>query len=326
MKTRNFLYIGILTLTACKTVLAPNPTPRIEFEAAEAYPEGIAYDSVRSVYYVSSARLGNIGKVTPNGVYSVLHMDTTLKSSYGLKIHPDGKRLFACISDANYSKYTNPSTRKKMARLISIDLENGRKLSDIDLSGLIPGNHFANDLTFDSQGNAYVTDSFAHAIYKVTPDGQASVFARNKMFETMGVGLNGIAFYPEGFLLVDNSSTGQIYKVELANPSNVQKVKIDQFFMGADGLLAQGSNKLLAVVNGGNDKIFELETRDNWASASLSGTTMVADRFTYPATATQNMNGIWIMNARFNELPDSNSVPSSKFAIQKAVLKPIPKK
>jgi hypothetical protein len=71
--------------------------------------------------------------------------------------------------------------------------------------------------------------------------------------------------------------------------------------------------------------IYQLESADNWATAKLAATTLVADRFTYPATATFNRKDVWVMNARFNELLDSNSVPAKSFAIQNAVFKPIPK-
>jgi sugar lactone lactonase YvrE len=305
--------------------VAQRPTPRITFEAADAYPEGVAFDSVKNVYYVSSARLGTVGKVTPQGTYSVLHADSSLKSTYGLKVHPDGKHVVVCVGDANYSKYTHPSTRTKLAKLISIDTETGKKTMEVDLSTLLPGKHFVNDLTFDAQGNMYLTDSYAHAIYKVTPDAKASVFAKDKRFETMGIGLNGIVYHPNGYLLVDNTNTGQIYKVDISQPSNIQKVKIDQYFLGADGMLLDDPSHLTIVVNGGNDKIYRLESTDNWQSAVLNASTLLADRFTYPSTATRFQNETWVMNAKFNELVDSNSVPSIKFAIQKAVLKPLPK-
>src|SRR5690606_6093553 len=153
---------------------------------------------------------------------------------------------------------------------------------DIDLSGLVPGRHFPNDLIFDAEQNIYVTDSYAHAIYKITPDGNASVFAKHKIFETEGFGLNGIGYHPGGFLLVDNSNTGRIYKIPLNDPQSVQTVKIDQYFLGADGLLLNDANTLTMMVNGGNDKIFQLTTEDNWTSAKLAKTTLAADRFTYP--------------------------------------------
>ena len=316
--------MGACLIAGCK-VLEPNPTARINFMAEDSYPEGIAYDSLQNVYYVSSARLGNIGKVTPTGIYNVLYSDNTLKSSYGMKIHPDGKRLFVCVGDANYSKFTSPDTRTKMARLLIIDLASGKKLSDIDLSGLKPGKHFPNDLTFDDNGNAYITDSFAHAIYKVDVSGKATLFASDPKLMTEGVGVNGIVYHKGGFLLVDNTATGMIYKIPLSNPTTVLPVKTDQFFIGADGMLLNPEGKLVVVVNGGNNKIYQLESSDNWATARLGATTLAADRFTYPATATFNRKDVWVMNARFNELLDSNSVPAKNFAIQNVVFKPVPK-
>ncbi|MBE9462671.1 gluconolaconase [Dyadobacter subterraneus] len=319
------LIFPLICMAFVYSCIAIKPSERINFNAPDSYPEGIAFDSTRNVYYVSSARTGTIGKVTPEGAYSVLHADSMLKSTYGMKIHPDGKRLFVCVGDANYSKFTSLDTRQKMIRLISIDLASGKRLSDTDLSGLVPGKHFGNDLVFDAKGNIYMTDSYANVIYKITAEGKASVFSKSKKYETKGIGLNGIVYHPAGFLLVDNSNTGQIYKVDIEAPDNVQKVEVDQYFLGADGLLMSGDDKLTVVVNGGNDKIFQLKTDDNFKSAWLSGTTLAADRFTYPSTAVRNGKDIWVMNAKFSELVDSNAVPPKYFAIQLAKIKPLPK-
>jgi len=322
MKKIPFIALGIACIAGI-AAMNPEPSPRIEFDALESYPEGITFDKAANVYYVSSARLGNIGKVTPQGAYSVFHGDTTLKSSYGLKIHPDGKRLFACVGDANYSKYTSPATRTRMARLISIDLASGQRLSDVDLSTLLPGKHFPNDIAFDLQNNAYITDSFAGAIYKVSPEGKATIFTRDEVFKTEGVGLNGIVFHPDGFLIVDNSAKGQLFKIDIKNPKSVTKIGIDQFFLGADGLLLSDKNTLNMVVNGGSDKIYQLSSTDSWKTAKVAASTLSTDRFTYPSTATLNGNDIWVMNAQFNQLLDSNQVPVKKFAIQKAIFKPV---
>jgi len=322
MKTLKYFALGVIGFTVI-AAMKPEPTPRIEFDALESYPEGIVYDKLANIYYVSSARLGNIGKVSPQGVYSLLHADSNLKSTYGLKIHPDGTRLFACAGDANYSKYTNPATRTKMARLLTIDLKSGKKLADIDLSALIPGKHFPNDIAFDAQNNAYITDSFAGAIYKVSADGKASIFAKDDLFKTEGVGVNGIVFHSAGFLIVDNTAKGQLFKIDIKNPKNVQKIATEQFFVGADGLLLTDNNNLTMVVNGGSDKIYQLTSTDNWQSAKVTAATLTTDRFTYPSTATANGKDIWVMNAQFNQLLDSNSVPVKKFAIQKVVYKPM---
>ncbi|MCH5598833.1 hypothetical protein [Niabella ginsengisoli] len=96
--------------------------------------------------------------------------------------------------------------------------------------------------------------------------------------------------------------------------------------MGADGMILNEPGQLTLAVNGGNDKIFQLTTEDNWGSAVLSATTLTADRFSYPATLTKSGEDIWVMNAKTNELVDSNAVPAKRFAIQKGIFKPIPKK
>lgn len=316
----------ILLLICCASCVSNKPTERIEFRAPGAYPEGVAYNANRNSFYVSSMTTGSIGEVDRQGNYSTLYADSGLRSTYGLKMHPNGQLLYACVGDANFSKYTSPNTRHKMARLVIIDIISGQKKNDIDLSGLIPSKHFPNDMAFDSSGNVYITDSYAHAIYKVTPSGKASVFAKSTLFETEGVGLNGIVYHPNNFLLVNNSNTGRIYKVPLDDAAAVSQVAIEQYFLGADGMLLNNDQTLTMVVNGGNDKIFQLGSDDAWNSARLLATTLSADRFTYPATATMSGNDIWIMNARTSELKDSNAVPATHFAIQRAVLKPVPAK
>jgi len=319
---KNILIIGTLFLTS--GCIVNRPTTRLEFTAADSYPEGVAYDSIKDLYYVSSVTHGTIGKVTPAGVYSVLHSDSTLRSTYGMKVHPDGKRLFVCVSDATYSRHSTPDTKKKMIRLISIDLASGKRLSDVDLSELVPGKHFGNDLTFDTKGDVYMTDSYANVIYKITSAGQASVFSKSKIYETKGFGLNGIVFHSGGFLLVASSNKGQIFKVDISDPNNPQPVATEQYFLGADGLVLTDNNTLAVVVNGGNDKIFKLKTNDNFKTAKLAASTILADVFTYPATAALKGDDVWIMNAKTTELQDSTGVPSKKFAIQKAVFKPLP--
>ncbi|RYZ25245.1 MAG: gluconolaconase, partial [Sphingobacteriales bacterium] len=295
MKTLKLIAVLAVCLTGC---IAIKPSERNQFDAPDSYPEGVTFDKVRQVYYVSSARNGAVGKVTPGGQYTVLYADSSLKSSYGMHLHPDGRRLFVCVSDANYSRLSTAETKKKMIRLISIDVMTGKKEDDIDLSKLVPGKHFGNDLTFDDKGNIYITDSYANVIYRVGADKKASVFANSEKFKTEGVGLNGIVYHPGGFLLTASSNKGQIYKVNINNPAQVEKVMTDQYFMGGDGLLLDDSSQLVIVVNGGTDKIFRLASDDNWKSAYLTGTTLAADRFTYPSTATMNGKDVWVMNAR----------------------------
>lgn len=313
----------ILYLLTGVAVYAQEPTKRIEFEAPGTYPEGVAYDKAANVFYVSSARLGTVGKVTKEGKYTELYADKSLKSTYGVKVHPDGKRLFVCAGDANYSKFSTPETKKKEARLLTIDLKSGKKLADVDLSKLVPGEHFPNDIAFDEKGNAYITDSFADVVYKVDTSGKATVFSQNELLKSAGVGPNGIGFNPAGYLIVDNNGKGCLVKIDIKNPSLATKVAVDQFFPGADGLLLNDNNTLTLVQNGGVNKIFRLKTTDNWATAKVIETTSIEDRFAFPSTAAMAGTETWIMNANFSEIAEGNNVPSKKFSLQRAVFTPV---
>ncbi len=291
---------------------------KIEFTAPDIYPEGIAYNSATDVFYVSGVRYGTIGKLTTSGMYTEIFRDTTLRSTYGMKLDPAGKKLWFCAGDANYSKYASDATHKKMIRLIAIDLASGKKVNDIDLSNVAIGQHFANDLTMDKEGNIYITDSFSPNIYKIDGSGKATLFATGPLLWSANIGLNGIVYHPGGYLIAINSGAGCLVKINIANPVDMSKVKIDQFFPGGDGLLLNNNNSLTLVQNQAVNKIFMLRTTDDWQSAKVVMATKAAALFQQPSTAAKKGNETWIMNSKLNELADSAHVPAKKFSVQKA--------
>lgn len=291
---------------------------KIEFEAPLVYPEGVAFNPKTNTYYVSSVTTGTIGAVDAAGKYTVLHKDSTLKSTFGMKVDIKRNRLWVCAGDPNYSKFKHPSTFKKMAKVIALDLATGKRLATIDLAAVYGGNHFANDLTLDDKGNVYITDSFSPVIYKIDTKDQASVFTEHDLFKTKDIGLNGIAYHPRGYLIAVNNGAGAILKIDLKNPKNVTKVKIDQFFPGADGLLVDKQNNLILVQNKGVNKAFLISSTDDWKTATVKGNTNLNDRFQNPTTATLAGEEVFVLNSKMNELADSTKNPSKKYSIQLA--------
>ncbi len=275
-----------------------------------------AYNSVAKVFYVSSVRTGTIGKVDSAGNYSVFYEEPALKSSYGLKVDLQRNRLWVCTGDANYSIYSDSTTYKKLIRVIGIDLSSGAKTNDIDLSALVSGKHFANDLCLDSAGNLYVTDSYSPVIYKIDAQFQPSVFCQNDIFKSIDVGLNGIVWHPAGYLLVAHNTNGALYRIRLNNPAIVQKVKLDNFFPGVDGLLFDPEGFLALVQNKGANKVFRLRSHDHWNRAKLIGQTLLVDRFDNPTTLTRKGNRLYVLNAKLNELTNPTEPPSKEFSLQ----------
>jgi DNA-binding beta-propeller fold protein YncE len=249
------------------------------------YPEGTVFNPKNNLFYVSSVIDGRIGTVDMQGNYSVFYEDKAMKSTYGMEIDPKTNQLWVCVSDGNYSRFSEPGTFKKMGRVIALDLSSGKKVADIDLAKLYEGKHFINDLTIDPAGNLYVTDSFSPVVYKIDAAGKASVLVLNEAFKGEDVCLNGIAYHSNGFLLVAMGSAGAVYKVDLKN-SMVTKVKIDHLFPGADGLLMNTDGTLTLVQNKSVDKILQLPSTDNWSSARIKAATSGGDRFQQPSTVT----------------------------------------
>ncbi|MEJ7682455.1 MAG: hypothetical protein WKG06_32305 [Segetibacter sp.] len=174
-------------------------TQRIIFREPLLYPEGTVFNNKTNLFFVSSVTNGTIGTVDMQGNYKVFYNDTSLKSTFGMRIDNKRNRLWVCSGDPNYSKVSDSSTHKKLIRLIGLDITSGKKAEDINLSNVYNGKHFANDLTLDNGGNIYITDSYSPVIYKVDANGKASVFAASDLFKGEDVGLNGIVFNPKGF-------------------------------------------------------------------------------------------------------------------------------
>ena len=319
MTTTKYIITGIALLLGLNSQAQ---TPQIKFMAPGVYPEGVTFNSKNNLFYVSSVTTGTIGTVDMQGNYKTVYTDPSLKSTYGLKLDPKRNLLWASVSDGNYSLYSDSSTYKKMGRLIAIDISTGKKVQDINLAKLVKGHHFINDMAFDAVGNIYVTDSYSPVVYKVDQSGKASVFAKSDLFDSIDMGLNGIVYHPQGFLIVNNNSQGALYKVDLKNPKNITRIKVKDLFPGADGMLTGTAGSLILVQNKSVDKVYQLTSTDNWQTAEVQGSTSAEDRFQQPSTGTMVNGQVYVLNSKMNELADPTKHPSKEFSIQLVQFRP----
>jgi len=161
--------------------------------------------------------------------------------------------------------------------------------ADLTPYGPAGQSRFANDLTIDAQGNAYLTDSMGSQIWQVTPEGIASTFVNDSRFDldpTVGFGLNGIEYHPKGYLLVGKMGTSvsaALFKVGIQDRI-VNQVKLRGDISGADGIIFKPNNSnILYVV--GDTYVYEVESTDDWSSATVTKTTVPSTCIT-PTTAT----------------------------------------
>ena len=288
-------------------------TQNIQFNATELYPEGIAYNQKENIFYVSSLHYGKIGKVKPNGEYSEFINDKDLVSTIGIHLNKTQNLLYVCVSDPGVAVNTSAASQMKLAKVIAFDTKTGKKKFVSDLGALNKdGNNFANDLDFDSQGNAYVTNSASPIIYKINKKGAASIFATSDNWKKEGFNLNGIVFHPNGYLIAVQSNTGELFKIELKNPKIITKITTD-LFLGGDGLILNGKNELVVISNS-KKEAYKINTMDNFTTAKVSKTT--ATEMNFPTTGVFVNNKYFVLNAKLNEIFTPNSVKTSNFLIQ----------
>lgn len=286
----------------------------INFEADQLYPEGIAYNRITDEFLVSSLKYGKIGKVSREGIYTPLTTDSLLISTNGLYVDPKTNTVYACVTDAGFSVHTQAKTQRKLAKVIAYDLTDGHRKSVVDLQPLNKDEgNFANDITADTLGNLYVTNSLSPIIFKINKNGVPSVFARSEaLWKQEGFNLNGIVYHPNGFLIVAQSNTGVLYKVDCKDPNNIRHIMCPPI-VGADGLVLNGKNELLVISNK-EKKVFKLVSNGDWVNADLKGTADCEQNT--PTTGVYVKGSYYVLNAKLNELMDPAAPKSKIFTIQ----------
>jgi hypothetical protein len=235
----------------------------LTFSSLNLQPEGIEYDPARGAFLVGSRTRGTVHIVADDGSLSVLTPNPGLGSSLGLHIdHTSGRLLAAGAADAS----SVPPT----GLLLGIyDLESGETIRVVDLAEVAgPGQHFLNDVTTDSAGNAYVTDTNARSIYRVTPAGEASVVIRSQLLG----GANGIDIYDDRFLIVAKLGGPTLVRVPIDDPLRLIGVVAEPTISG-DGIVFLPDGRLAVVggiANGGS--VLLVESSDDWQTAAVVGT------------------------------------------------------
>jgi sugar lactone lactonase YvrE len=269
---------------------------RINFVAERQYPEGIAYSSQLTKFLVTSIPFGKIGTVDTDGRYEDLLTAPELIAAIGMKVA--GNRVFVANSDQGRSIRSTPATTRQTAELLVFNLTTRQLERRTDLDALLPAEapNFANDVTLAPDGTAYVTDSFSPVIYKVAPDGTASILVRDDVrFTSPTFGLNGIVYHPNGYLIVANTGQGKLYKVDLMNGNAVSEI-VGTGALPGDGLTLLNGD--LYVVTGGS-RVAQVRSTDNWQTASI--VKFDATGYLGATTSVAVNNQIYTLNARIGQ-------------------------
>jgi len=258
----------MLTVQAAHGQIAPfTPLPPFEIviEAPGIMPEGVDWDEAGSRFLITSLTDGAIRSIDDAGSVEIFAQDQDITTSVGLEVDELHNRLLVAVADRNV--FSGGAGR---AALAAYDLITHERLFLTELGGVFPyEQHFANDVAVDDAGSAYVTDSTAPVIYRVDMDGSAEVFLQDDRLIADGIGLNGIGYHPDGFLLV--AFANSLLKVPLDDPAAFSEVATDDP-VHFDGIFLHEGAWLVGVNNtDGQQTLVAMSSADDWATATTEG-------------------------------------------------------
>lgn len=270
---------------------APELPDTIVAERGGIVPEGIEYDPTQGRLLSGSLNEGSVFHWHADGTLEAVVTDEDLVSSVGIQVDTDRNRLLVTNSD-RAAFQGGPG----QAMLGIYDLASGERQAMADLAALDTeagedAGFFANDVAVGNDGTAYVTETMQNVLYRVSPDGEASIFHRFEPRE--GLGLNGIVHHPDGYLLVAGGAT--LFKVPVDDPSALTEVALPEEITGQDGMV-WGPDGNLVIVSNNQSRAVALESTDDWATAQLAGVGSVGSQIT---TAAVVGDEIYVVNPHF---------------------------
>ncbi|XP_009800435.1 uncharacterized protein [Nicotiana sylvestris] len=250
----------------------------ISFRSPDLFPKSFTWDPKSHNFIVGGTRHQKLLSISDAGVTETLLSDTDLpgnSSFLGLTVDRRNNRLLACIH-----RIPTPTSPSPFNALAAYDLKSRRR---IFLTPLLDNDDqnpiatvtetirpaIANDVTVDSSGNAYVTNSDGDFIWKMNFAGEASILSRSEVFKSHPVdvtveyhkcGLNGIVYTSKGYLLAVQSNTGKMYKVNV-NDGTAKTVNLDKDLTAADGMAVR-SDGVVVVVS--QHRLYYVKSEDNW--------------------------------------------------------------
>jgi sugar lactone lactonase YvrE len=213
-------------------------------------PEGIAYDPLDKVFFLSSLHKRKIISVRvqtrqrpPIVEDFTAERQDGLYSTLGMKVDAARRILWVCSSAESFMKGYSESDADKAA-LFKYDLNTRKLIRKYEL-GPNP-RHLLNDLVLNAEGDAFVTDTASGEIFTVRHDkDELEVFIPAGRF----VSPNGIAISKDGRMLFISDLPFGVYAVDVKTKQSErlpQRVGISP--SGSDGLYFY-DNSLIGIIN-----------------------------------------------------------------------------
>jgi Cu-Zn family superoxide dismutase len=286
-------------LSAGLVAQAPKAEPLvpIALPAEARFPEGIAFDATRQVFYTASAETGAVVEVARKDGAARVVIPPGILAPAGTQTFPVA--LGMKIDMANRLWIAGGRT----GRMFVVDLKSGRIVKQVVTPN--PANSLINDVAI-AAGAGYFTDTRTPMLWRLASKGTQILdlepwlsFADTPVQYDAGANLNGIAATSDGAaLVVVQMGKGLLFAIDVASKAvrRIDTTGID--LTGGDGLVISGST--LYVVRQPAGEIVTLALAPDLASAKLL-TRFRDPQLAWPATAVLvDNNALVVVNSQFN--------------------------
>ncbi len=281
------LAIGVLALAPAATAAAP--ADRVPL-AAGSQPEGIASEATT---YWAGARLDGAiytGDLR-TGTRRTLVAGIADHAARGMQLDAATRTLWVA-GDIRLAAGATRST------VTAYDADTGALRRRV----AVPGQRFLNDVQVVG-GSVYVTDSLSRQLVVVTAGGFRLLPMTGDWAQPAAgsLGANGIRLLPGGDLVVTDSSTGGLFRVDPASGVADRIELTGPALASGDGLVVRG-NTVYVVYGFGTDGVAVVRLAADGASGAVVGRLTDPDLHR-PTTAVLAAGALWAVNGRFGVPP-----------------------
>ncbi len=242
-----------------------NSSTAFELKEKGLLTEGLAYDSQTDRFFISSVHKRKIIEYDSNGKSRQFNTEAgSLEGIFGMKTDEKNRILWAAGGAIKFMEGYNDSLKGK-SFLYKFNLDDG-SLAAMYSPPDTGEDHLFGDVTSNSAGEVFVSDSRSNVIYKLTEDsGGLETFIPSGYF----LSLQGIAFSGDDSILFAADYAQGIFKINV-NERTVQFLenKTPTTLLGIDGLYFYKGN-LIVTQNGINPhRVLKLIPDNNITSLS----------------------------------------------------------
>ncbi|MBE7174091.1 MAG: SMP-30/gluconolactonase/LRE family protein [Williamsia sp.] len=253
------------------------------------FPEGIAYDDNKGVFYTGSVSNGDIVQVNVQTGASVQFAAGAAQgraAATGMKLDAKG-RLWVCGGSDNKIHVLNPDG----------SLLKSWNLSSFSATG------FINDCVLDNN-YVYFTDSQNKQIYRtsvsVASPGDVErwlTFTDQQIpYAATGTNANGIVMTPSGnYLIIVVSSSGKLYRIDISS-KNIVEITLNTTVLAGDGLLLD--KNILYVSRNSTNQIFPVTLNPEFSQGTVG--TGFGDNLLFNTTMAKAGNYLLVVNGQLN--------------------------